>query len=66
MGVVVWGYRGGVGALRIPYKLSTFGGFRHTIAGAFTVTPKLKKKKKGKFLTFICHLYLVLGRYKFA
>ena len=30
MGVVVWGYRGGVGTLRIPYKLSTFGGFRHT------------------------------------
>jgi hypothetical protein len=29
MGVVVWGYRGGVGALRIPYKLSTLGGFRH-------------------------------------
>ena len=29
MGVVVWGYRGGVGALRIPYKLSTFGKFRH-------------------------------------
>ena len=29
MGVVVWGYRGGVGTLRIPYKLSTFGGFRY-------------------------------------
>ena len=29
MGVVVWGYRGGVGALRIPYKLSTFGKFRY-------------------------------------
>ena len=28
MGVVVWGYRGGVGTLRIPYKLSTYGGFR--------------------------------------
>ena len=30
MGVVVWGYRGGVWTLRIPYKLSTYGGFRHT------------------------------------
>ena len=30
MGVVVWGYRGGVGTLRIPYKLSTYGGFRHS------------------------------------
>jgi len=30
MGVVVWGYRGGVGTLRIPYKLSTYGKFRHT------------------------------------
>ena len=29
MGVVVWGYRGGVGTLRIPYKLSTLGGFRY-------------------------------------
>jgi hypothetical protein len=30
--VVVWGYRGGVGvgALRIPCKLSTYGKFRHT------------------------------------
>ena len=24
MRVVVWGYRGGVGTLRIPYKLSTY------------------------------------------
>ena len=31
MGVVVWGYRGGVGALRIPYKLSTFGKFRYMV-----------------------------------
>ena len=30
MGVVVWGYRGGVGTLRIRCKLSTYGGFRHT------------------------------------
>ena len=29
MGVVVWGYRGGVGTLRIRCKLSTYGGFRH-------------------------------------
>jgi hypothetical protein len=29
MRVVVWGYRGGVGTLRIPYKLSTYGKFRH-------------------------------------
>ena len=31
MGVVVWGYRGGVGTLRIPYKLSTLGGFRYIV-----------------------------------
>ena len=30
MGVVVWGYRGGVGTLRIRCRLSTYGGFRHT------------------------------------
>ena len=32
MGVVVWGYRGGVGALRIPHKLSTYGKFRLMVA----------------------------------
>ena len=43
MGVVVGGYRGGVGTLRIPYKLSTFGKFRYTMANcketlSFTVS----------------------------
>jgi hypothetical protein len=32
MGVVVWGYRGGVGTLRIRCKLSTYGKFRHMIS----------------------------------
>ena len=36
MGVVVWGYRGGVGALRIPYKLSTFGKFRYMVHACYT------------------------------
>ena len=29
MRVVVWGYMGGMGTLRIPYKLSTYGKFRY-------------------------------------
>ena len=30
MRVVVWGYRGGMGTLRIPYKLSTLSQFRYS------------------------------------
>ena len=36
MGVVVWGYRGGVGTLRIPYKLSTLGKFRYKAPNHFS------------------------------
>ena len=50
MGVVVWGYRGGVGTLRIRCKLSTYGGFRHTRI--------FKKLKTGSSLFFYSVLLL--------